>query len=108
MQLKSCIFIKRNLLRGEKGCRSTIYEKYSFVILGARPEGGVKKNLLVMYVELYVQFYIQKYIHMHGTLRVLTKEHIASIRDLQKSPSTHLKTITRIMKGSTTLGFSSP
>lgn len=48
------------------------------------------------------------YIHMHGTLRVLTKEHVVSIRDLQKSPSTHLKTITRIMKGSATLGFFFP
>lgn len=45
---------------------------------------------------------------MHGTLRVLAKEHVASIRDLQKSPSTHLKTITRIMKGSATLGFFFP
>lgn len=45
---------------------------------------------------------------MHGIFRALTKENIASIRDLQKNPSASLQGITRIMKGKTTLGFFFP
>lgn len=35
----------------------------------------------------------------------LVKEHIASIRDVQKNPSKSLQGITRVMRGSKTLGF---
>ncbi len=45
---------------------------------------------------------------MHGIFKALTKEQVVSISDLQKSPSTYLQTITRIMKGKTTLGFFFP
>jgi hypothetical protein len=45
---------------------------------------------------------------MHGIFKALTKEQVVSISDLQKSPSTYLKTITRIMNGSTMLGFLPP
>lgn len=45
---------------------------------------------------------------MHGIFKALTKEQVVSISDLQKSPSIYLKTITRIMKGKTTLGFFFP
>lgn len=45
---------------------------------------------------------------MHGIFKALTKEKVVSISELQKSPTTHLQGITRIMKGKTTLGFFFP
>lgn len=42
---------------------------------------------------------------MLKTLKILKKENIVNIKELQKSPSRHLKSITRIQKGATTLGF---
>ncbi len=42
---------------------------------------------------------------MKKNYHLLTKERIASIRDIQKSPSKSLQGITRVMRGSTTIGF---
>ena len=42
---------------------------------------------------------------MFETLKLLQKEHITSIKELQKSPSRHLKNITRIQRGKKTLGY---
>lgn len=36
---------------------------------------------------------------------VLSQERVASIRDIQKNPSAALKGITRVMRGSKTIGF---
>ena len=42
---------------------------------------------------------------MLKTYQLLTKEHVASIRDIQRNPSSTLKGITRVMRGSKTFGF---
>ena len=42
---------------------------------------------------------------MLKTLQSLQKENLVNIKELQKSPSRHLKRITRIQRGSKTLGF---
>lgn len=42
---------------------------------------------------------------MISPLKVLSKESIVSIRDLQKNPSASLKDITRITKAGKTIGF---
>lgn len=43
---------------------------------------------------------------MHNqTLQVLQKERVASIRDIQKNPSRVLTGITRVVRGSKTIGF---
>ncbi|TAK03885.1 hypothetical protein EPO34_01865 [Patescibacteria group bacterium] len=42
---------------------------------------------------------------MAKVYQLLAKEHVASIRDVQKNPSKTLRDVTRVMRGSTTLGF---
>ena len=42
---------------------------------------------------------------MSKIYQLLSREHIASIRDVQKNPSKKLRDITRVMRGSKTLGF---
>jgi len=42
---------------------------------------------------------------MEKQYRLLVKERIASIRDIQKNPSKMLKGITRVMRGGKTFGF---
>lgn len=37
--------------------------------------------------------------------QLLTRENVASVRDVQKNPSRSLRGITRVMRGSKTLGF---
>lgn len=39
------------------------------------------------------------------TYQLLTKEHVTSIREVQKNPSQALRGVTRVMRGSETLGF---
>jgi len=39
------------------------------------------------------------------SLSILANEHISSIRDIQKHPSRALRGITRVMRGSKTMGF---
>ncbi len=39
------------------------------------------------------------------TYQLLTKERVASIREVQKNPSQALRGVTRVMRGSETLGF---
>ncbi len=41
---------------------------------------------------------------MHA-ISLLVDEHIASIRDIQKHPSRALRGVTRVMRGSKTMGF---
>lgn len=38
-------------------------------------------------------------------LSFLTKEHVASIREIQRNPSKALRDITRVVRGSKTIGF---
>lgn len=40
-----------------------------------------------------------------NTLSILQEEHIASVREVQKNPSKALRGVTRVMRGSKTLGF---
>ena len=42
---------------------------------------------------------------MNSSLAFLLDEHVASIRDIQKNPSKALRHITRVTRGSKTLGF---
>ena len=42
---------------------------------------------------------------MSQKLELLAKEGVASIRDIQKNPSKVLKGITRVVRGSRTIGF---
>ena len=42
---------------------------------------------------------------MEKAYQILAKERIASIRDVQKNPSRALRGITRVMRGSHTVGF---
>lgn len=42
---------------------------------------------------------------MSKAYQLLEREHVASIRDVQRNPSKSLRGITRVMKGSTTIGF---
>lgn len=42
---------------------------------------------------------------MTDKLNVLAQESVASIRDIQKNPSKALRGITRVMRGSKTIGF---
>lgn len=42
---------------------------------------------------------------MFATLQALKREHIVNVKELQKSPSRALRSITRILKGSATLGY---
>ena len=42
---------------------------------------------------------------MPKVYQLLTREHIASIRDVQKNPSKTLRGVTRVMRGSKTIGF---
>ena len=42
---------------------------------------------------------------MFNTLKVLKQEHTVNIKELQKSPSRSLKGITRVLRGSDTLGY---
>jgi hypothetical protein len=42
---------------------------------------------------------------MSKIYQLLSREHVASIRDVQKHPSKKLRGITRVMRGSKTLGF---
>lgn len=42
---------------------------------------------------------------MLQTLQTINKERVVSIKELQKSPSRHLKNITRILRGKQTLGY---
>lgn len=37
--------------------------------------------------------------------QLLTKEHVTSIREVQKNPSKSLRGITRVMRGTQTIGF---
>lgn len=37
--------------------------------------------------------------------QLLTRENVASVRDVQKNPSKSLRGITRVMRGSKTIGF---
>jgi hypothetical protein len=39
------------------------------------------------------------------TYQLLTKERVASIRDVQKNPSQALRGITRVLRGNKTVGF---
>ena len=41
---------------------------------------------------------------MLQTLKAIKKEHVVNVKELQKSPSRHLKGITRILRGKKTLG----
>jgi hypothetical protein len=38
-------------------------------------------------------------------LPLLTKEHVASIREVQRNPSKALRDLTRVVRGSKTIGF---
>jgi hypothetical protein len=40
-----------------------------------------------------------------NTFSILANEHVASIRDIQKNPSLALQGITRVTRGSKTVGF---
>src|SRR3989339_289249 len=42
---------------------------------------------------------------MSKAYQLLQREHVASIRDVQKNPSRSLRGMTRVMRGSTTFGF---
>ena len=42
---------------------------------------------------------------MLQTLKLLKHESIVNIKELQKSPSRHLRGITRVLRGKTTLGY---
>ena len=42
---------------------------------------------------------------MTKAYQLLEKEHVASIREIQKNPSKALKGITRVMRGNKTIGF---
>ena len=42
---------------------------------------------------------------MLQTLAALKKEHVVNIKELQKSPSRHLRHITRILRGKKTVGY---
>lgn len=42
---------------------------------------------------------------MLQTIAALKNEHVVNIKELQKSPSKHLKHITRILRGKKTLGY---
>lgn len=42
---------------------------------------------------------------MNKIYQLLQREHVASIRDVQKNPSRSLRGMTRVMRGSKTLGF---
>jgi hypothetical protein len=42
---------------------------------------------------------------MASAIAVLAREHVASIRDVQKNPSRALTGITRVVRGSKTIGF---
>ncbi len=42
---------------------------------------------------------------MLSTLQALKMEHVVNIKELQKSPSRSLRGITRVLKGSMTLGY---
>jgi len=42
---------------------------------------------------------------MLQTLKVLKREKVTNIKELQKSPSRHLQGITRILRGKKTLGY---
>lgn len=42
---------------------------------------------------------------MAPAIAVLAREHVASIRDVQKNPSRALTGITRVVRGSKTIGF---
>lgn len=50
----------------------------------------------------YVSFNVNR---MTDKLNVLAQESVASIRDIQKNPSKALRGITRVMRGSKTIGF---
>lgn len=51
---------------------------------------------------MYVSFNVNR---MTDKLNVLAQESVASIRDIQKNPSRALRGITRVMRGSKTIGF---
>ena len=42
---------------------------------------------------------------MLQTLKLLKNEGVVNIKELQKSPSRHLRGVTRILRGKTTLGY---
>lgn len=42
---------------------------------------------------------------MLQTLKTIKNERVVNIKELQKSPSRHLKNITRILRGNQTLGY---
>ena len=42
---------------------------------------------------------------MLNTLQALKNEHVVNIKELQKSPSRHLKHMTRILRGKKTVGY---
>lgn len=42
---------------------------------------------------------------MSSVFDLFAREHVASIRDVQKNPSRALRGITRVMRGSKTIGF---
>ena len=42
---------------------------------------------------------------MSKAYQLLQREHVASIRDVQKNPSKSLRGMTRVMRGSKTFGF---
>ena len=42
---------------------------------------------------------------MSKAYQLLQREHVASIRDVQKNPSRSLRGMTRVMRGSKTFGF---
>lgn len=50
---------------------------------------------------MYVNFYIP----IMNTFSILSEERVASIRDIQKNPSQALSGITRVTRGSKTIGF---
>ena len=62
---------------------------------------------------MYVEFHIHLLhfregasgVNMKNTLEILAGENIVPIRELQKNPSACLQGITRIVKGTKTLGF---
>ena len=42
---------------------------------------------------------------MLQTLKILQKENVINIKELQKGPSRHLQGITRVLRGGTTYGY---
>lgn len=76
---------------------------------------GVERNLrsamvhslLLTAYQAHNRVYVENYIHffMSKMYQLLPRENVASIREIQKNPSKALSGITRVMRGSDTLGF---